>query len=419
MRGDTERTMGAERAEHYVMDIGPMGPIGEGESLILRVARNCPWNRCLFCPVYKGKKFVLRSVDEIRHDIDAAARITEFLEAASWNLGPEGRITRDTLGEVIKRHQVIYGDHAQQTPGQWLARSSLHNVANWLSYGAKRVFLQDADALIMRPIELVEVLTHLKATFPTVSTVTSYARSKTCSQRTLHDLQSLHDAGLSWLFVGVESGCDEVLEYMHKGVTSDEHISGGQKVRRAGIDLAAFIMPGLADGNKQLTQKHVRETTRVLNEIEPAEVRIRSLAVIEGSPLFAQWESGEFEPPIDDQMIDEIRMLIEGLRCDCTIETLQMTNVLFNVKGRLFPEREKLLAAIARYQAFSPLDRARFRFNRYAHDGYLDYVEGWGRLDPHTRQLVQEAQEGLDKGFPDAVEKAERAIAAIKSKGIP
>jgi radical SAM superfamily enzyme YgiQ (UPF0313 family) len=413
------RTTGAERTGHYVMDIGPMGPIGEGESLILRVARNCPWNRCLFCPVYKGKKFGLRSVDEIQHDIDAAARITELLEATSWNLGLTGRITRDVLGEAIKRHQVIYGNHTQQTPDQWLARSSLHNVANWMSYGAKRVFLQDADALIMRPTELIEVLTRLKATFPTVATVTSYARSKTCSQRSLQDLQTLHDAGLSWLFVGIESGCDEVLEYMHKGVRSGEHISGGQKVRRAGIDLAAFIMPGLAGGNKQLAQQHVQETARVLNEIEPTEVRIRSLAVIEGSPLFARWESGEFELPMEDQMIDEIRMLIEGLHCDCTIETLQMTNVLFNVKGRLLSEREKLLAAIAQYQDFSPLNRARFRFNRYARNGYLDCVESWGRLDSRTRQLVQEAQESLDEGSPDAVEKAERAIVAIKSKGIP
>jgi hypothetical protein len=93
--------------------------------------------------------------------------------------------------------------------------------------------------------------------------------------------------------------------------------------------------------------------------------------------------------------------------------------VLFNVKGRLFSEREKLLAAIARYQDLSPLNRARFRFNRYVHDGYLDCVEGWGRLDAHTRQLVQEAQASLEEGSPDAVEKAERAIVAIKSKGIP
>jgi hypothetical protein len=411
--------MMSERPEQYIMDMGPMGPIGEGESLILRVARNCPWNRCLFCPVYKGKKFGLRSVQEIRHDIDAAARITELLKATSWNLGFGGRITKDVLGEAIKSHQVIYGDHTQRTPYQWLAILSLQNVANWMSYGAQRVFLQDADALIMRCADFVEVLTYLKETFPSVTIVTSYARSKTCSQRSLHDLQTLHDAGLSWLFVGIESGCDEVLKYMHKGVISDEHISGGQNVRKAGINLAAFIMPGLAGNNKHLAQQHVRETIRILNEITPTEVRIRSLAIIEGSPLFTQWESGAFEPPQEDQMIYEIKLLIEGLRCDCTIESLQMTNVLFNVKGKLFSEREKLLAAIARYEALPLLDRARFRFNRYVHGGYMDCVAGWGRLDARTHQLVQEAEVCLEEGSPDAVEKAELAIGAIKSKGIP
>jgi hypothetical protein len=235
----------------------------------------------------------LRSVKEIQHDIDAAARIAGLLETTSLNIGLEGRITTDVIGETIRSHQVIYGDHTQRSPDQWLAISSLQNVANWLSCGAQRVFLQDADALIMRCADLVEVLTYLKETFSTVSTITSYARSKTCSQRPFQDLQALHEAGLSWLFIGIESGCDKVLQYMHKGVTSGEHINGGQKVRKAGIDLAAFVMPGLAGVNKQLTQQHIWETARVLNEIEPTEVRIRSLAVIEGSPLFSLYAGNQ------------------------------------------------------------------------------------------------------------------------------
>lgn len=279
--------------------------------------------------------------------------------------------------------------------------------------------MQDANALIMRPRELIEILVHLKETFPAIQTITSYARSKTCAQRSPEELRALKGAGLSWLFVGIESGCDDVLRYMQKGVTSREHISGGQKIIEAGINLAAFVMPGLAGDNKALSGQHISGTINVLNQIKPTEVRIRSLGILEDSPLYARWESGDFKAPTEDQMIDEIRQIIEGLNFDCTLETLQMTNVLFAVKGKLSARKEEMLAAITGYQDLSPMEQLQFRFNRYVYGGYLDCIMRAGRLDHRLSQLIEDAKKGLEKRSPDAISKIEQAIFTIKSKGIP
>jgi len=408
--------MNPERLADYCIDIGPMGPIGEGEALILRATRNCPWNRCLFCPTYKEKRFELRKVEEIKRDINTVKRISELVEETSWKIGWAGRIGQEVITEVVQSHPEIYGrEPSDLTPANYIARRTLSNVINWIWYGKRRVFLQDANSLIMRPYELVEVLDYLKTTFPSVGIVTSYARSKTCAQRTLEQLKELRKAGLSWLFVGIESGCDDVLRFMQKGVTAREHIEGGQRVMEAGINLAAFIMPGLAGKDEKLSERHISETIRVLNEIKQTEVRIRSLAILEDSPLYAKWQAGDFEAPTEDQMIDELKKVIENLNFDCIFETLQMTNVLFNVRGRLSTGKKEMLAKIAQYKAMSLPERLRFRLNRYLYDGYLDYI----KVDARLYQLIKEAKESLEKGLREAPKKVEQAIFAIKSKGIP
>lgn len=415
-----EKVVEREGIHHYIMDAGPMGPIGEGEALILRMTRNCPWNRCLFCPTYKGEKFSYRSIQEIKGDIDTVKRIVELLKSTSWELGFGGIINREVIQEVVRAHPEIYGRNPYHiTHENYLALLSLDNVLNWFLHGSKRVFLQDADTLIMKPKELIESLKYLKKNFPTITTITSYARSRTCAQRSLEELKELNEAGLSSLFVGIESGCEEVLEYMEKGVNSKKHIEGGQKVMDAGIHLATFVMPGLAGKNRDLAEEHVLETIRVLNEIKPTEVRIRSLAILQDSPLYNRWESKEFEAPTDDQMIDEIAMILEGFSFECIIETLQMTNVLFNIRGKLSVRKGEMLSKVAWYKGLIPAERLRFRLNRYLEGGYLDCVESWGKLDSQLRQMIENAKVSLEKESPDAEDKTEEVIFTIKSKGIP
>lgn len=402
--------------DDYSFDIGPMGAIGEQGSLLLRINRNCPWNRCLFCPAYKGKKFEYRKIEEIKRDIDVIRFLTDKIKATSYQLGWDGEANDDVMQIIIQNNPKVYGRGSTDYRILNLRYASLRNVGHWLYYGAKTVFLQDANALIMRTQELIEVIRYLKESFPTIERVTSYARSKTCAQKSIKDLKELRDAGLSRLLVGIESGYDPVLEYMQKGVSAEEHIRGGGNVIEPGITFVAFVMPGL--GGRSWAEQHVLGTAQVLNEIKPHLIRIRSLAIQEDSPLYERWKSGEFEPPTDDQMVDEIEQLIENLNCDCDIETGQLTNILFEIRDHLPQDKGRILEIIRRYKAMPLRERLDFRLERYL-TYYLPYIRERGKLDHRLFQLTQEAASSLEEYSPDAEKKVEQVILAIKQRGIP
>jgi len=205
----------SKRPADYTIDIGPMGPIGEGEALLLRINRNCPWNQCLFCPVYKEKSFSVRSVAEIKKDIDVIRRVCDLLQTLSCEVGLAGRIGNQALEAFVRNHPEIYGEYpVNVTEEQRLALQSLRYIARWLMHGVKRVFLQDANALFMKAAGLIEVLRYLKHSFPSIDTITCYARSRTCDQRSEEEIKELKEAGLSWCFVGIESGDDQVLDIL-------------------------------------------------------------------------------------------------------------------------------------------------------------------------------------------------------------
>jgi histone acetyltransferase (RNA polymerase elongator complex component) len=411
--------MSTMEPDDYAMELGPMGPIGEGAALMLRVNRNCPWNRCLFCPVYKPSHFSARSVEEVKRDMEAARRVGDLLEGTSWDMGLNGYIQHEVIEASLKKYPELYGKYPSAvTEKQWSALRCLSNVANWYIHGARRVFLQDANALFMKPGELIEVLRYLKKTFPSVDTITCYARARTCARRTPEELTELPDAGLSWCFVGVESGCDEVLEFMKKGVTREEHISGGRKLVAAGIQMAAFVMPGLGGRDTDLSRRHTRDTISVLNEIQPTEVRVRSLAVLESAPLYGKCEAREFFHPGEDQMVEELGEMIEGIDFDCAFETVQMTNA-FTFRGRLPGQKRAFLDALESYRALPPVKRARYLLNRYLCGGYLEFVQKWGRLDPALQEKVEEAESSIAEEASDALKKVETALFTLKSKGIP
>ncbi len=430
----------------YSIEPGPMGAIGEYEALMLRVNRNCPWNRCLFCPVYKGSRFGTRSAEELKRDIDAVRRTRDLLHSTSSELGLGGRLRADVLREVVARNPTIYGglayggaasagatadgagyDGAAPDGGaevsaaleQRLAVNCLGRVANWLACGAERVFLQDADALAMKVEDLAAVLRYLKEAFPSIRTITCYARTKSASRRSVQELAELKNAGLTWCFAGIESGSDAVLDYVKKGVTKKEHIEGGRKLQDAGIQMAAFVMPGLSGHQPGSGPQHIDETLDVLNGIAPAEVRVRSLTILEYALLYEKYRSGEFSAPTEDQLVEEIIQLLEGIGFDCTIETLQMTNPVVNIKGPISDMRPQALQRLKWFQRLSPTERAVFGLRRYVEGGYLGCVEALGMKDAKLEALLDEAESSIVQNSPEAAVKTERAIFGMKSKIVP
>jgi radical SAM superfamily enzyme YgiQ (UPF0313 family) len=249
--------------------------------------------------MYDRAKFQLRSVKDIEQDIDIINEIAEGIKEASWKLGYGGRINE------------YVGTALLQSESSLRINQSFILVFNWLYFGARTVFLQDANSLIMPTNDLLAVLRYLRETFPTVERVTSYARAKTLAKKTLDELKELRQAGLSRLHVGLETGDDELLKYVDKGVTSEEQIQAGRKAKEAGFELSEYVMPGL--GGTERSDQHARNTARVLNEIDPDYIRLRPFVPGPGTPLYEEYSKGGFKLSSPYERLREIKTLVENL----------------------------------------------------------------------------------------------------------
>jgi len=394
----------------FFFEMGPIRPPNEGKdhSLLIRTTRNCSWNRCEFCATYKGKKFSYRRVAEIKKDIDVAKALHDEINRVASRLGLAGRVTRQVLAAVCQENPQVYGEDSGDPEKVSLRHQNLVNVANWLSSGAKSVFLQDADVLIMRTPDLLDLITYLKDTFPSVERVTGYARSKSCLRKSPEELKELSQTGLSRLHVGLESGCDEVLAFMHKGVTAQEQLAAGQKVRQAGISLSEYVMPGL--GGVRWSQKHALDSAAILSAIDPEFIRLRSLALRRNSPLLAQSQAGSFTELPEDAVVEEIALFIENLHCRAYITSDQMANLLYAVEGQLPQAKEQILEAISEYCQMSPRKKLTFRLRQRL----LSFLAVYGALTPELEEKVQEARQALQQEKPEAGAKVDAAIAALK-----
>ena len=203
-------------------EIGPIRPPSEAYSLLVRFTRNCPWNKCEFCHLYKGERFERRPLAEIKKDIDTIKAIRDRVFALSRQRGEGGRISQQLVREIFSNPR--YDDF-------------FRTVAFWTYSGEKNVFIQDANSLVMNKDDLADGLAYLKQAFPTIDRVTSYCRSQTISQLySVDDLARLKDSGLTRLHIGMETGDDFLLRYMRKGVTQEQHITAGRRVKESGIE---------------------------------------------------------------------------------------------------------------------------------------------------------------------------------------
>lgn len=327
---------------------GPIRPPSEAGSLLLRFTRNCPWNKCTFCPVYKGQKFSRRSLEEIRRDIDSVAAIIDDLRRLSWSMGHAGELNQRLLNHILSHPS--YGSHYQY-------------VALWLFSKSGRVFIQDANSLILPTEILVDALHYLRERIPGIQRITSYARSSTLVRKSVEELRSIRQAGLDRIHIGLESGSDRVLDFVQKGTTAEQHIVAGQKVIAAGMSLSEYVMPGL--GGKELSVDHARETARVLNTINPHFIRLRSLRIPPRTPLYQDKIHGRFHPLGDDETVREIRLMIELLEnINSKLMSDHIMNLLPEVEGTFPADKERMLAVIDRYLALPPEDRLLYRLGR-------------------------------------------------------
>jgi radical SAM superfamily enzyme YgiQ (UPF0313 family) len=364
---------------------GPIRPPSEAHSLLLRVTRNCSWNHCEFCHIYKGERFTPRTVEEVKKDIDTIHAMVSEIRSLSWSRGSGGEITATLASSILNRPHIL--------------PEGYRSVILWLYRGGKNVFLQDANNLILRTRDLVEILAYLRKTFPSVERITTYSRAKTVSRKTVDELRELHDAGLSRIHMGLESGYDRLLEFVKKGVTARDHIDAGRKVKEAGISLSEYIMPGL--GGKSMWREHAIETARVLNQIDPDFIRVRTLKVLKIMPLYRKIESGELELLSDDEIVAEERLLIENLDgIHSRLVSDHILNLLEELEGD-FPEaKDRMLATIDRYLALDRAERENFRLGRRS--GYYHSLDDLG--NPDLRARVDQIRNRIETEKPGQFE---------------
>jgi radical SAM superfamily enzyme YgiQ (UPF0313 family) len=226
-------------------------------------------------------------------------------------------------------------------------------------------FLQDADTIIIKARELIEIITFLKEKFPYLERITSYGRGKTLAKKELSDLQKLKEAGLSRIHMGLETGYDLLLSDMKKGATGQEMITGGKKVVESGIHLSLYVILGL--GGKKWWREHALETAGVLNQINPHFIRVRTLRIPEGSPLQEKAQEGQFCQLSEEEVVLEERLLIESLTgIDSYFASDHILNLLEEVEGQLPEAKPKMLGVIDRFLQLPEEEKLNFILGRRA-----------------------------------------------------
>lgn len=264
-------------------------PPSEAFSIILQVTTGCSHNRCTFCGAYRSKPFQIKPWERIEADLDFAA---------TW----------------CGRHATL--------------------------------FLADGDALALPHALLITLLTRIREQLPWIRRVSSYATCQNIMKKGDEQLWEYKQLGLSRLYMGLESGHNPTLTAIAKGVDSETMITAGQRVRAAGIFLSVTCLLGIAGA--ALSLEHARATAEVLSRMQPHQVAVLTLMVLENTPLYRQMQAGRFILPGPVQLFDELRCLLAGLGSFRTQFHANHASNYFSLSGRLPKDRDTMLATIDR-----------------------------------------------------------------------
>lgn len=266
-------------------------PPSEAYSLIVQVTIGCSHNKCTFCDMYKEKKFRIRKIEDIKRDFDLARRAYRRVE---------------------------------------------------------RIFLADGDALMCQVQHMAEILRYIKEVFPECERVTCYGSPASILVKKQEDLNLLHELGLDMIYMGLESGSDEVLRRVNKGETADEIIRAGQMVKQAGMKLSVTCIAGL--GSLELSEEHAIKTAEALSKIKPEYIGLLTLLFELPTPLMEDWQAGRFYLMNPVEIAQETLVLLEHIDCEGSVFRANHASNYVNLAGTLNRDREamcqKLRAAL-------------------------------------------------------------------------
>lgn len=262
-------------------------PPSEAYSLIVQVTYGCSHNGCAFCDMYDDKHFSMRPMDEIREDFEMARRVYSRIE---------------------------------------------------------RVFLADGDALMRKTSDLLEILGLIYGLFPECQRVTCYASPTSLQIKSEEDLRLLCSRGLKMVYMGLESGCDEVLLRMNKGHTAASIIAAGQKARRCGLQLSVTAISGL--GSRQLWREHAVGTAQALSAMKPEYIGLLTLMVEPGTPLASWVQEGSFHVLTAPEILQETELFLQHIDSESSVFRMNHASNYLTLRGTLNQDREALLARV-------------------------------------------------------------------------
>lgn len=262
-------------------------PPSEAYSLIIQVTYGCSHNRCAFCDMYDDKHFAMRPMEEIREDFELARRVYRRVE---------------------------------------------------------RVFLADGDALMRKTDDLVQILGLVYGLFPECQRVTCYASPTSLQIKSEEELRMLREKGLKMVYMGLESGCDAVLERMDKGHTAAQIIAAGQKARRSGLQLSVTAISGL--GSRELWREHAVETAQAFNAMNPEYIGLLTLMVEPGTPLEKWVREGSFYVLKPVEVMQEMELFLQHIDSPGSVFRMNHASNYLTLKGTLNQDRERLLQQV-------------------------------------------------------------------------
>lgn len=262
-------------------------PPSEAYSLIVQVTIGCSQNRCIFCNMFKEKRFRIRKVEEVLEDLQDA---------------------RD-------RYQYV-----------------------------EKIFLADGDALVCKMKDLERILNFIQQNFKECKQVTLYGSPRSILMKKQDELKKLKELGISMIYMGLESGNDEVLAYMKKGVTSQEMIEAANKVKNANIRLSVTAISGL--GGRRLWREHAKDTGLILSQMKPDYVGLLTLMIEEDLPLYDKIRGGEFETLNPYDILIETKEMLKYMDCpDCIFRSNHASNYV-NLRGTLNDDKEAMIQTL-------------------------------------------------------------------------
>ncbi len=262
-------------------------PPSEAYSLIIQVTLGCSWNKCAFCEMYTSKKFKVRNEEDVFNEINSVAEFSDDI---------------------------------------------------------KKVFLADGNAMVLSTDKLLRILTHLNEKFPKLTRVSAYAIAKDLENKSVEELKELYDAGLKLIYVGIESGDNELLRLINKGETYESTVKNLLKAKEAGIKSSVMILSGL--GGKKYSEQHAVNSAKVVNEIQPDYLSTLVLSFPFGVDHFIKRFKGDFQQMDIADLLKELKLFISETKLNNVIFRSDHASNYLVLKGILSRDKERMLKEI-------------------------------------------------------------------------